>query len=232
MVRIAAHGTRLATNPVGASASRRWASRHAPRLPNGSVATCHADVTQVRRSPELPIVANQKLPAPDGAVGAETGAVERDPNDRLDKAVLRHAARHVGMMMLYRGAARMEDRGWRMDDRTSASILHPPSSIFFLSCFLLVSSSSCIAGRRIIGVQIVGNHFRLDSKELLVENNVFLERPESVVMIEIAQMMAQKSMPVTPQGKSPFELATDRQNRTGAGERQRDRLRSIATRVP
>ena len=46
-------------------------------------------------------VADQELAAPDRAVGAVTGAVERDADHRPRQGVLGHAARHVGVVVLH-----------------------------------------------------------------------------------------------------------------------------------
>ena len=59
---------------------------------------------------KLSIIADQKFPAPDCAVGAESGAVEGHADDRFIQSMLGHAAGHVGMMMLDRNAGEFPRR--------------------------------------------------------------------------------------------------------------------------
>src|SRR5215471_21834426 len=75
--------------------------RHAPRLVNGLFAAWHADIMQVRGPTKTPVVAYQKLTAPNGAVVAVASAVKRDADNRLIHTVFRHAARHVGVVVLH-----------------------------------------------------------------------------------------------------------------------------------
>ena len=56
----------------------------------------------MRCPPERFQVADEKLAAPDRAVSTKSCTVECHPDDRLGKAMLRHATGHMGMVMLDR----------------------------------------------------------------------------------------------------------------------------------
>ena len=74
--------------------------RHAPGLAHGGIAAGHGHVVEMSEAFEAVEPGNQNFPAPDAAVGAVAGAIEREADDRPLQTVLGHAAGDVGMMML------------------------------------------------------------------------------------------------------------------------------------
>ena len=84
-------------------AARRCAERDARRPPDGRVATGQRHVAEVRDALEVVVAGDERLTAPDGAVGPEAGAVEREPDDPLPDRhlVLRHHRGDVRVMVLH-----------------------------------------------------------------------------------------------------------------------------------
>ena len=77
------------------------AQRRAPRLAHGRVAARQRDVAQVAAPLAAPIAGHQKLAAPDGPIGAVSGAVERHSDDFAREAILGHAGGDVRVMVLH-----------------------------------------------------------------------------------------------------------------------------------
>ena len=72
-----------------------------PRLAHGAVAPGERRVAKMRSASESGEIADQKLAAPDLAVGAIARAVKSNANDRFAKAIIRHATRNVCVVMLH-----------------------------------------------------------------------------------------------------------------------------------
>ena len=81
-------------------------------------------------------------------------------------------------------------------------------------------------------MQVVNDQLGPDGEQLLVKRDILLEGSEGVVMIEVAQVMAEERMPAAAQGERRLELTADGQDRPRALERQFDRLRRVAARPP
>ena len=73
---------------------------HPPRLPDRGGTARHRDRREVPRPAELGQVGDQELTAPDRAVGAVPGPVERDPDDRAGLAVVGQAGGDVRVVVL------------------------------------------------------------------------------------------------------------------------------------
>src|SRR5262249_20899746 len=141
----------------------------------------HADVTQMRAASERRVIAHEELAAPDRAVAPEARAVEGDADDRARKFVLRHATGEVRMVML--------------DCEKGASFLGRPFSR--------------VAGRGVIGVQVVRQNLGSDGKQLLVERDVRLEGAVGGIMVEVAEVVAEKGLAVAAEGEGTLELPAD-----------------------
>ena len=61
----------------------------------------HADLAKMGCSLIFAQIADKEFTAPDGAIGAETGAIQAHADNGIGKAVLRHTARQMRMMVLY-----------------------------------------------------------------------------------------------------------------------------------
>ncbi len=87
--------------------------RHPVRPQHARVATGERHVAEVRGPPELLVVGDQHLAAPDRAVGAVAGAVEGDPDDPLVGAepVLAHHRRDVRVVVLHQVDRPVRRRG-------------------------------------------------------------------------------------------------------------------------
>jgi len=73
---------------------------HAPGLADGLFATWHGNVAQMSR-PLIPhIIADQEFTTPNCTIGAVAGTVKRHADHWLRQPMLRHAARHVRVMVL------------------------------------------------------------------------------------------------------------------------------------
>ena len=77
------------------------AQPQAPRLAHGSVASGQRDVAKMRAPLEAGKIRHQEFPAPDLAVGAEAGSIERHADHLIGDSVLGHAACDVGVMVLH-----------------------------------------------------------------------------------------------------------------------------------
>ena len=73
---------------------------HAPRLADCGFTAGHGHVVEMGEAVEAIEVTDQHFPAPDAAVCAITGAVERKAYDGIREGMLGHARRYVGVMML------------------------------------------------------------------------------------------------------------------------------------
>src|SRR5689334_19922069 len=78
--------------------------RTAPRMARGAVASWQAHVAKLGEALKAARADEQELAAPDRAVAAGTGAIERDADHRTAHAMLGHAADDVRMVMLHRHA--------------------------------------------------------------------------------------------------------------------------------
>ena len=76
------------------------AQGHAPGLGDGDAGAGHGDGAQVGGAGEVAEVEAHDFPAPDGAIGAETGAVESKADGGGGEAVLGEAAGNVGVVVL------------------------------------------------------------------------------------------------------------------------------------
>ena len=85
---------------MAATGVEQMGDGHPPRFADRLVSARHADVPQMGRPPELRVIADQELAPPNGPVGPQARAVERDADHRFIQAVLGHATGHVGMVML------------------------------------------------------------------------------------------------------------------------------------
>ncbi len=74
--------------------------RDAPALPGGIVAADLQEGLDACRPAEMPVVREQKLTAPDAAVGAVARAVQCDADDRLGMVVFCHAGHDMGIVVL------------------------------------------------------------------------------------------------------------------------------------
>src|SRR5215469_17838869 len=79
---------------------RQVAHRHAPGLVNRSSSARQGNIGEVGGALEASAVGNQNFPAPNLAIGAVSGAVERKTDDFALEMVLRHAAGNMRVMML------------------------------------------------------------------------------------------------------------------------------------
>src|SRR5262249_33806036 len=71
-----------------------------------------------------------------------------------------------------------------------------------------------VAGRTIVGVQVVNEHFRLDREKLLIMPDRVDIGHVSCVLVEGSQMMAEKCMPAPAQCERDLQLPAQRQART------------------
>ena len=122
--------------------------------------------------------------------------------------MLRHTTGHVGMMMLHR------NQELAVRERAVPRFGTLP----------------CVSGGRIIRMPIVDNLHGFKGEKLLIKADVSLESTKGCVVIEIAQVMAEKSMPPVPERERGLQLPSDREDRMRAVEGQADRARSVSPR--
>ncbi len=75
------------------------------------------------------------------------------------------------------------------------------------------------------------NLCRLNAEKLLVQQDVSLECAKRSVVIEIAQMMAEESVPPEPKRECRLQLPSHREDRMRALHGQADRRRSEPART-
>src|SRR5579863_9472128 len=68
---------------------------------HGSVATRHGNVLKMRKAGKAVEPANQHFSAPDAAVGAIAGTIERQPDYRALQSMFCHASSNVRVVMLH-----------------------------------------------------------------------------------------------------------------------------------
>ncbi len=166
---------------------------------NGGVAAGQGHVSQVGDAVKAGIVGDQKLAAPNGAIGAITGAVKRDPDDGLRpvQPVFCHTAGHVGMVML--------DGDQLGGGRRAGRVILLPA----------LRHAPRILGAQIARVHVIGDDFRLDAKgaaELL--DHVF-KGAQRLVILHIADVLAEKGIARPRQAKGVLEFGADSQGRAG-----------------
>ncbi len=153
------------------------------------------------QSAEGAVIPHQELPTPDGAIRTEARAVERHADHRLIEIILRHATGHVGVMML------------DADRWTRPSVLR------------------AYRGRLIIGMQIVDQELRPQVEKSLIMRDRLGVGAEGLVVIEIADVMAEEGMTSPAHRERRLQLATQGQRRPAALDRQRNRSWRIAPRA-
>ncbi len=87
---------------VAAEGGEEQAERRAPRLADRGLAAGKPERAKARHAAPAGLVDPNELAAPDGAVGAVAGAVPGDAEDGRRQAMLGHAGRDVGDVMLDR----------------------------------------------------------------------------------------------------------------------------------
>ena len=159
--------------------------RHAPGLAHGGIAAGHGHVVEMSEALEAVEARNQHFPAPDAAVRAVAGAIEREADDRPVETVFGHAAGDVSMMMLnpdQRQAAR------------AGPLLRPRS-------------------REIAGMQIVHDRLGLNFEGAHQVVESVLEKLQAGEVFEIAEMLALVGVATASQRKHALEMAADGEQR-------------------
>ena len=108
------------------------------------------------------VVSYKKLPTPDIAVGAITGAIKGYPDNRGLQSVIYHATDNMGMMMLHRDK---------------------PNISRFTSQFL------GILGGKILRVKVVSNNIWLDAKQLFVESDTIFKVLHSLQIFHVTDVL-------------------------------------------
>jgi hypothetical protein len=126
-------------------------------------------------------VRNQKLAAPDPAVGAVPRAVESDADHLAAQMVFRHATRNVRMV-----------------------VLHPDLS--------LDSARQRHPRTHVSGMQIVGRHSRRNLEDVLHLRQRVFEEPHRLVVLQIADMLAQDRVSPLRQAEGVLQLAAESQH--------------------
>ena len=156
---------------------------HPPRFADRLVAARKRNRPQVCDAAKPAVIADEKLTAPDRAVRAVTGSVECHADDRLVQPVLGHARRHVRMVVLHS---------------------HKPHSRF------RDGPLQRVAGRGVIGVQVVRDDCGSKTKQPLVVGNCFGEAAKCFVVIKITVMMAQDRATGAAEGERRLQLPAGR----------------------
>ena len=125
-----------------------------------------------------PVICNEKLAAPNGAVGPVPRSVERHSDHRLlaAQAIFRHARGDVRVMVLN------ADR-WQ--------------ALAFGTC-------ERIPRRHIVRMEIVRDHLRMHAKKLCQVRHPVFERTERFVILQVADVMAEESIAVAREAKGVF----------------------------
>ena len=135
---------------------------------------------------------DQHFPAPDAAVGAVAGAVEREADDRTLQRMLRHAGRDVRVVMLHG------------DERQ----------------IVLGGPFLCPRRGQIAGMQIVHHGLRLDLEGVHQVLQRFAEEVEAGEVFEIAQVLALVSKSAASESEDIFQVpAHGEQRRRIEGQR-------------
>ena len=72
----------------------------------------------------------------------------------------------------------------------------------------------------------------LDREKLLVQFDVPDKRQVGVVVVQVAQVVAEEGVPAAAEGERPLELPAHRQRGTGALQGQGDRLGGVPAGAP
>src|SRR5437588_489331 len=89
-----------------------------------------------------------------------------------------------------------------------------------------------VPGGGVVRVLIAHDPLWRNPDQSLVQCLVMLEGPVGVVVVEVAQVMAEERLATMAEGERRLELAPDGEDRPGAVERQRDRPRGVPAGPP
>jgi len=67
-----------------------------------------------------------------------------------------------------------------------------------------------VTGRGVIWVKVVREAGRCNAEQILIKRYILLEGPERLVVIEVAQVMAEKRLSPASERERPLELAANR----------------------
>ena len=142
---------------------------------------------------EAAIGCQQDFASPDRAIDAVARPIEGNPDNRKvgRQLVLCHAGCDVGVVML-------DAKGWQM---------------------ILFCTGEGVAGCHVIGVQVIGDVFRLNPKQCLEMADPILKRLQCLVIFQIADMVAEKRIAIAAKDKK-CSSAPRRQPEWGAGPRE------------
>jgi hypothetical protein len=143
---------------------------------------------------EILVATDHQFTTPDGSVGAETGAVEGDPDDRTlaVEAVLRHHRADVCVMVLDLG------------DR--------------------VVAACCPMGGPVPGVTIGDHLLGLDPGEHLHVRGGVRERLQRPQIVHVADVLAHPGVPAVGQAAGVLQVRADGEGgRDRLGQRERER---------
>ncbi len=154
----------------------------------------------MRRAPEVAVVAGQELSAPDRPVGPVAGTVERDADHGTFQSVLRHAGRHMGVMML--------------DDEDLEAL--PPGAL------------EGIAAGGVVGMEVPDERFRSEVEELLVVRDRLDVGPVGFVGPEFSQVMAEEGFVPAAEREGRLEGTAQGQRPLSEVPRKGQRRRGIA----
>src|SRR2546421_4780174 len=82
---------------------------------------------------------------------------------------------------------------------------------------------------KVFGMQIVGDRLGVNIKQALKVRNALAKGGQRLQILQVAGMMADKSLPSLAQAKSVLKMSATGQEGHGEIKRQRNRLRGIAT---